>query len=139
MSARPRRTARARRPVVRYHFFAGKGGVGKTTCAAAAALHAADHGARVLAVSTDPAHSLGDALAHPLGPRQPGRGPARRSCLIYSPTARSKVILNSSLSCVVCRLSSPGTRHPFRPFARRQEIGQWPKAAPVLRRGAVGA
>src|SRR5204863_1487029 len=43
-------------------FFGGKGGVGKTTCAAAAALVAA-RSARVLAVSTDPAHSLGDALA----------------------------------------------------------------------------
>jgi len=45
-----------------FHFFAGKGGVGKTTCAAAAALAAASGGARVLLVSTDPAHSLRDAL-----------------------------------------------------------------------------
>lgn len=36
--------------------------MGKTTCAAAAAVAAADRGRRVLAVSTDPAHSLGDAL-----------------------------------------------------------------------------
>jgi arsenite-transporting ATPase len=42
--------------------FGGKGGVGKTTCAAAAALAAAETGGRVLVVSTDPAHSLGDAL-----------------------------------------------------------------------------
>ena len=42
--------------------FGGKGGVGKTTCAAAAALAAAEAGRRVLAVSTDPAPSLGDAL-----------------------------------------------------------------------------
>ncbi|HSG39744.1 MAG TPA: ArsA-related P-loop ATPase, partial [Thermoanaerobaculia bacterium] len=46
--------------------FGGKGGVGKTTCAAAAALAAAESGRRVLAVSTDPAHSLGDALRVPL-------------------------------------------------------------------------
>jgi arsenite-transporting ATPase len=52
----------------RYRFFAGKGGVGKTTCAAAWAVTAADAGAAVLAVSTDPAHSLGDALDQPLGP-----------------------------------------------------------------------
>ncbi|MBM4443130.1 MAG: ArsA family ATPase, partial [Candidatus Rokubacteria bacterium] len=45
-----------------FHFFAGKGGVGKTTCAAAAAVAAAASGARVLVVSTDPAHSIGDAL-----------------------------------------------------------------------------
>lgn len=40
----------------------GKGGVGKTTVAVATALHLADRGNRVLVMSTDPAHSLGDAL-----------------------------------------------------------------------------
>jgi arsenite-transporting ATPase len=45
--------------------FAGKGGVGKTTCAAAVALALAGRpqAPRVLLLSTDPAHSLGDALA----------------------------------------------------------------------------
>src|SRR5437867_2979137 len=41
-------------------FFGGKGGVGKTTCASAAALAAARMGKRVLLVSTDPAHSTSD-------------------------------------------------------------------------------
>ena len=41
-------------------FFAGKGGVGKTTCSSAYALSRESE--RVLLVSTDPAHSLGDAL-----------------------------------------------------------------------------
>ena len=50
-------------------FFGGKGGVGKTTMAAAHALRLADEGRRTLLVSTDPAHSLGDALALPLGDR----------------------------------------------------------------------
>ncbi|HZS41927.1 MAG TPA: ArsA family ATPase [Polyangia bacterium] len=50
-----------------FRFFGGKGGVGKTTCAASYALKAADRGARVLVVSTDPAHSLGDALDVKLG------------------------------------------------------------------------
>ncbi len=45
----------------------GKGGVGKTTVAAATALHAADIGLRVLVMSTDPAHSLADAYDVPLG------------------------------------------------------------------------
>jgi arsenite/tail-anchored protein-transporting ATPase len=45
----------------------GKGGVGKTTVAAATALAAADAGYRALITSTDPAHSLADALAIPLG------------------------------------------------------------------------
>ncbi|MBS2014918.1 MAG: ArsA family ATPase [Deltaproteobacteria bacterium] len=53
----------------RVTFFGGKGGVGKTTCAAAAACRAAAEGASVLVVSTDPAHSLGDALDARLGPR----------------------------------------------------------------------
>src|SRR6202521_1154316 len=45
-----------------FRFYAGKGGVGKTTCAAAAALALSRKGTRTLLVSTDPAHSLGDAL-----------------------------------------------------------------------------
>ena len=48
-------------------FLSGKGGVGKTTTAAAHALGAAEAGRRVLLVSTDPAHSLGDAFGQPLG------------------------------------------------------------------------
>jgi arsenite/tail-anchored protein-transporting ATPase len=43
--------------------FTGKGGVGKTTLAAATAALLARAGRKVLVVSTDPAHSLGDALA----------------------------------------------------------------------------
>jgi arsenite-transporting ATPase len=45
----------------------GKGGVGKTTVAAATALQAADQGRRTLVMSTDPAHSLADAFRVPLG------------------------------------------------------------------------
>jgi len=40
----------------------GKGGVGKTTVAAATAVRAADGGRRTLVMSTDPAHSLADAF-----------------------------------------------------------------------------
>jgi arsenite-transporting ATPase len=44
--------------------FGGKGGVGKTTCAAACAVDAAKRAPKkkVLVLSTDPAHSLGDAF-----------------------------------------------------------------------------
>lgn len=48
--------------------FTGKGGVGKTSIAAATALRAADMGYRTLIMSTDPAHSLGDSLDVQLGP-----------------------------------------------------------------------
>ncbi|MBF0585379.1 ArsA family ATPase [Prosthecochloris sp. N3] len=48
--------------------FTGKGGVGKTSVAAATALKAADMGYRTLIMSTDPAHSLGDSLDVQLGP-----------------------------------------------------------------------
>lgn len=49
-------------------FFGGKGGVGKTTLAAARALESAAQGTRTLLVSTDPAHSTSDALEVTLGP-----------------------------------------------------------------------
>lgn len=42
--------------------FSGKGGVGKTTCASATAVHFAGLGLRTLVFSTDPAHSLADSL-----------------------------------------------------------------------------
>ena len=48
--------------------FTGKGGVGKTSVAAATALRAADMGFKTLIMSTDPAHSLGDSLDVQLGP-----------------------------------------------------------------------
>lgn len=47
-------------------FFGGKGGVGKTTCAAAVALAASRRGKRVLLVSTDPAHSTSDIFERAL-------------------------------------------------------------------------
>jgi arsenite-transporting ATPase len=53
---------------MRVLLFTGKGGVGKTTCAAATALACAQRGKRTLVLSTDPAHSLADAVDRPLGP-----------------------------------------------------------------------
>ena len=47
--------------------YVGKGGVGKTTLAAATSVRAAELGYRTLVVSTDLAHSLGDVLAADLG------------------------------------------------------------------------
>lgn len=65
---------------MRLRFFGGKGGAGKTTLAAASALAEAEAGRRVLVVSTDPAHSLGDALGFSLRGRT-RRVPTRRGVL----------------------------------------------------------
>ncbi|WP_201614150.1 ArsA family ATPase [Gulosibacter hominis] len=54
----------ARRRVL---FLGGKGGVGKTTSAAAVALDQARAGRRVLLVSTDPAHNLGHLWGRKIG------------------------------------------------------------------------
>ncbi|APU23064.1 ArsA family ATPase [Actinoalloteichus sp. GBA129-24] len=52
---------------MRLLLFTGKGGVGKTTLAAATAARLARDGVKTLVVSTDPAHSLGDAFGLALG------------------------------------------------------------------------
>ncbi|MFC6939033.1 ArsA family ATPase [Salinirubellus sp. GCM10025818] len=55
-----------------YVLYGGKGGVGKTTMAAATALASARDGTATLVVSTDPAHSLSDSLGTDV-PTEPGR------------------------------------------------------------------
>jgi arsenite-transporting ATPase len=49
--------------------YTGKGGVGKTSVAAATALAIARSGLRTVVLSTDPAHSLSDSLETELGPQ----------------------------------------------------------------------
>ncbi|EMA35400.1 ArsA family ATPase [Halobiforma nitratireducens] len=51
----------------RHVFFGGKGGVGKTTVSGAYAYKCARDGLETLAVSTDPAHSMGDLFDQSLG------------------------------------------------------------------------
>lgn len=53
----------------RFLFFTGKGGVGKTSLSCAVALSLADHGKRVLLVSTDPASNLDEMLGITLSDR----------------------------------------------------------------------
>jgi len=67
----------------------GKGGVGKTTLALATALGAARHGHRVCVLSTDPAHSLGDALGERVGPN-----PKRIADGVYAREIRAQVELD---------------------------------------------
>src|SRR5688572_32581875 len=76
----------------RYVFVGGKGGSGKTTCAAAAAIALAERGRRLLVISTDPAHSLGDILRRKLTTR-PSKVPVKRGRL-----DRKSTRLNSSHS-----------------------------------------
>lgn len=52
---------------MRIILYTGKGGVGKTSVAAATACKIAGNGQKVMIMSTDQAHSLGDSLDHPLG------------------------------------------------------------------------
>jgi arsenite/tail-anchored protein-transporting ATPase len=59
----------------RFIFVVGKGGVGKSTVAAALALARADAGSRTHLISTDPAHSLSDVLGQSFG-----RAPAPSDC-----------------------------------------------------------
>ncbi|AEJ41867.1 arsenite efflux ATP-binding protein ArsA (TC 3.A.4.1.1) [Sulfobacillus acidophilus TPY] len=49
-------------------FFSGKGGVGKTSLAAATAVYLADRGYQTLLVTTDPASNLADVFQQPIGP-----------------------------------------------------------------------
>jgi len=53
---------------VRILIYTGKGGVGKTSIAAATAARAARSGRKVVIMSTDQAHSLGDSFEQTLGP-----------------------------------------------------------------------
>ncbi|CAN6461517.1 unnamed protein product [Victoria cruziana] len=50
----------------KYYMLGGKGGVGKTSCAASLAVKFATHGHPTIVVSTDPAHSLSDSFGQDL-------------------------------------------------------------------------
>lgn len=52
---------------MRYLFFSGKGGVGKTSLASATAVRLADSGFRTLLVTTDPASNLADVFEQTIG------------------------------------------------------------------------
>src|ERR671933_1381352 len=60
---------------MRIILYTGKGGVGKTTVAAATALRCAELGYRTVVMSTDLAHSLADSFDRPLAPEPLQLGP----------------------------------------------------------------
>jgi arsenite-transporting ATPase len=76
---------------VRVLLYTGKGGVGKTTIALASALGAAKHGHRVCVLSSDPAHSLADALGQPVGPH-----PRRIAENVYAREIRAQTELDGA-------------------------------------------
>lgn len=64
---------------MRIIIFTGKGGVGKTSMAAATACRMVDSGEKVLVMSTDQAHSLGDSFE-----RKIGKGPMKVTENLYA-------------------------------------------------------
>lgn len=72
-------------------FFTGKGGVGKTSIACAAAVHLATEGKRVLLVSTDPASNVGQVFGVSVGNRiTPIPGVPKLSTLEIDPQAAAQ-------------------------------------------------
>ena len=85
---------------MRVVLFTGKGGVGKTTVAAATAVRAARSGSRTLVMCTDPAHSLGDSFEVEIGSpptadrRQPVGAADRRAGAARGQLARDPGLLH---------------------------------------------
>jgi arsenite-transporting ATPase len=96
-------------------FFGGKGGVGKTTCAAAAALEAARLGRRVLVASVDPAHSVADVFGTPVG-GTPTRIVERVTALEIDPEAEASRYLADARAHVAQLFSPSVVRQAFRQF-----------------------
>ena len=83
---------------MRILLFTGKGGVGKTTLAAATAARLAERGRKVLVVSTDPAHSLGDALGTGLGgePSEVELRAGERSAVLHAAEVQTRGLLDQA-------------------------------------------
>ncbi|MFN8113309.1 MAG: ArsA family ATPase [Solirubrobacterales bacterium] len=75
--------------------YTGKGGVGKTSVAAATARSCAARGLRTIVLSTDPAHSLGDSLEQELGPE-----PREVSPLLWAQQIEAQAELESNWAAV---------------------------------------
>jgi arsenite-transporting ATPase len=75
--------------------YTGKGGVGKTSVAAATARLCARAGMRTVVLSTDPAHSLSDSLETELGPR-----PTPADDLLWGQEVRSQVEMETNWAAV---------------------------------------
>jgi arsenite/tail-anchored protein-transporting ATPase len=96
-------------------FFGGKGGVGKTTCAAASALEAARRGRHVLVASVDPAHSVADVFGVSVGPT-PTPIVEGVTALEIDPAAEASRYLNEARAHVSHLFSASVVRQAFRQF-----------------------
>ncbi|THE63677.1 arsenic-transporting ATPase [Salinadaptatus halalkaliphilus] len=81
-----------------YVLYGGKGGVGKTTMAAATALDSARGGTRTLVVSTDPAHSLSDTFETDI-PAEPAQ--IRDEIPLYAVEIDPEVAIESGQAALV--------------------------------------
>ena len=117
--------------------YTGKGGVGKTSVAAATARRCAAGGARTLVLSTDPAHSLADVLET----RGRRRADARSAAGLWAQQVSAQVELERNWSAVqgwlgrvliergVDRIAAeeltvpPGGDELFSPAARSRRTG----------------
>jgi arsenite/tail-anchored protein-transporting ATPase len=92
-----------------FTFVVGKGGVGKSTAAAALALELADSGTPVHLVSTDPAHSLGDVLCEPVsGVPAPSRCSSLLTIEEFDAAARAHTWMDTA-SAPVAEIIEAGT------------------------------
>lgn len=83
---------------MRILLFTGKGGVGKTTLATATAARVAAGGGKVLVVSTDPAHSLADALGTELGPQPREVSPPAAPVPLHAAEVRTRELVDGMWS-----------------------------------------
>ena len=96
----------------RFLFFTGKGGVGKTSIACAAALALADSGKSVLLVSTDPASNLDEILDVPLGNLPIAvPGAERLHVLNIDPTAAAEFLSHKGAGPNGAGRKRPGSGH----------------------------
>jgi len=92
----------------RFVLLGGKGGVGKTTSSAALAIALAEEGLNTLIVSTDPAHSLGDALDVELSSGEPVRVEGVPSASLYAVEIKVDEALDEFRTLLSGVVSGPG-------------------------------
>ena len=110
-------------------FFGGKGGVGKTTVSAAAALAMANEGRKVLLVSTDPAHNLGHLFDRSIGPK-----PVKLAAGLDGMELDPEQTVNEHMREVTSAL------HKLMPFEMRGEVDKHmslSKDAPGMQEAAI--